>query len=66
MILDLDRLGLIDYDKPFNEDAKFCCYKFDEYERNRKSNAIRGAITEDTKILVNYSSLRRRNKQSIS
>ena len=50
MILDLDRLGLIDYSKPFNEDAQsFAVISLMNMNANRKSNAIRGAITEDTK-----------------
>ena len=50
MILDLDRLGLIDYNKPFNEDAQsFAVISLMNMNANRKSNAIRGAITEDTK-----------------
>ena len=50
MILDLDRLGLIDYNKPFNEDAQsFAVISLMAMKANRKSNAIRGAITEDTK-----------------
>ena len=50
MILDLDKLGLIDYNKPFNEDAQsFAVLSLMAMKANRKSNAIRGAITEDTK-----------------
>ena len=50
MILDLDRLGLIDYNKPFNEDAQsFAVISLMNMNANRKSNAIRGAITNDTK-----------------
>ena len=50
MILDLDRLGLIDYNKPFNEDAQsFAVVSLMAMKANRKSNAIRGAITNDTK-----------------
>tara|TARA_B100000519_G_scaffold39743_1_gene29418 strand:+ start:1110 stop:3767 length:2658 start_codon:yes stop_codon:yes gene_type:complete len=50
MILDLDRLGLIDYNKPFNEDAQsFAVISLMNMNANRKSNAIRGAITEETK-----------------
>ena len=50
MILDLDRLGLIDYNKPFNEDAQsFAVISLMAMKANRKSNAIRGAITNDTK-----------------
>ena len=50
MILDLDRLGLIDKTKPFNEDAQsFAVVSLMAMKANRKSNAIRGAITEDTK-----------------
>ena len=50
MILDLDRLGLIDKTKPFNEDAQsFAVVSLMAMKANRKSNAIRGAITDDTK-----------------
>jgi len=50
MILDLDRLGLIDKTKPFNEDAQsFAVVSLMAMKANRKSNAIRGAITNDTK-----------------
>ena len=50
MILDLDRLGLIDYDKPFNEDRQsFAVISLMNMNANRKSQAIRGAITEETK-----------------
>ena len=50
MILDLDRLGLIDYNKPFNEDAQsFAVISLMNMNANRKSQAIRGAITEETK-----------------
>ncbi len=50
MILDLDRLGLIDKTKPFNEDAQsFAVVNLMAIKANRKSNAIRGAITDDTK-----------------
>ena len=50
MILDLDRLGLIDYNKPFNEDAQsFAVISLMNMNANRESNAIRGAITEETK-----------------
>ena len=50
MILDLDRLGLIDYNKPFNEDAQsFAVISLMNMKANRKSNAIRGALTKDTK-----------------
>jgi len=50
MILDLDKLGLIDYNKPFNEDAQsFAVLSLMAMKANRKSNAIRGALTEDTK-----------------
>ena len=50
MILDLDRLGLIDYSKPFNEDAQsFAVISLMNMNANRKSNAIRGAVTEETK-----------------
>jgi hypothetical protein len=50
MILDLDRLGLIDYNKPFNEDAQsFAVISLMNMNANRKSNAIRGAVTEETK-----------------
>jgi len=50
MILDLDRLGLIDYNKPFNEDAQsFAVISLMNMNANRKSQSIRGAITEDTK-----------------
>ena len=50
MILDLDRLGLIDYNKPFDEDAQsFAVVSLMNMNANRKSQAIRGAITEETK-----------------
>ena len=50
MILDLDRLGLIDYNKPFDENAQsFAVISLMNMNANRKSQAIRGAITEDTK-----------------
>ncbi|MAL42610.1 hypothetical protein, partial [Hyphomonas sp.] len=50
VILDLDKKGLIDKTKPFNEDAQsFAVISLMNMNANRKSNAIRGAITEDTK-----------------
>tara|TARA_Y100000994_G_scaffold226532_1_gene209536 strand:- start:908 stop:3679 length:2772 start_codon:yes stop_codon:yes gene_type:complete len=63
MILDLDRLGLIDYNKPFNEDAQsFAVISLMNMNANRKSNAIRGAITEDTK---NFGKLLKLNEEEI-
>ena len=50
MILDLDRLGLIDKTKPFNEDRQsFAVVSLMAMKANRKSKAIRGAITDETK-----------------
>ena len=63
MILDLDRLGLIDYNKPFNEDRQsFAVISLMNMNANRKSNAIRGAITEDTK---NFGKLLKLNEEEI-
>lgn len=62
-ILDLDRLGLIDYNKPFNENAQsFAVISLMNMNANRKSNAIRGAITEDTK---NFGKLLKLNEEEI-
>ena len=50
IILDLDANGFIDKTKPFNEDAQsFAVLSLMAMKANRKSNAIRGAITQDTK-----------------
>ena len=50
IILDLDKNGLIDKTKPFNENAQsFAVISLMNMNANRKSNAIRGAITDDTK-----------------
>ena len=50
IIKDLNAAGLIDPNKPFNEDAQsFAVMSLMAMKANRKSNAIRGAITDDTK-----------------
>lgn len=63
MILDLNRMGLIDLKKPFNEDAQsFAVISMLNMNANRKSNAIRGAVTEDTK---NFGKLLQLNLEEI-
>lgn len=50
IIKDLNAAGFIDPNKPFNEDAQsFAVVSLMAMKANRKSNAIRGAITDDTK-----------------
>ena len=50
IIKDLNAAGFIDPNKPFNEDAQsFAVMSLMAMKANRKSNAIRGAITDDTK-----------------
>ena len=67
MILDLDRLGLIDYNKPFNEDAQsFAVLSLMAMKANRKSNAIRGAITEDTKDFGKLIKLNQEEQQVVN
>ena len=64
MILDLDRLGLIDKTKPFNEDRQsFAVMNLMAMKANRKSKAIRGAITDDTKTLVILQTLLKKNSK---
>lgn len=67
MILDLDRLGLIDKTKPFNEDRQsFAVINLMAMKANRKSKAIRGAITDDTKNFGNLTNFTQEEQQVLN
>jgi hypothetical protein len=67
MILDLDKLGLIDKTKPFNEDRQsFAVVSLMAMKANRKSKAIRGAITDDTKTFGNLTNFTQEEQQVLN
>ena len=67
MILDLDKLGLIDKTKPFNEDAQsFAVMNLMAMKANRKSKALRGAITDDTKTFGNLTNFTQEEQQVLN
>jgi len=67
MILDLDKLGLIDKTKPFNEDAQsFAVVNLMAIKANRKSKAIRGAVTDDTKTFGNLTNFTQEEQQVLN
>ena len=67
IIQDLNNAGFIDADKPFNEDAQsFAVLSLMAMKANRKSNAIRGAITEDTKDFGKLIKLNQEEQQVVN
>ena len=67
IIKDLNDAGFIDADKPFNEDAQsFAVLSLMAMKANRKSNAIRGAITEDTKDFGKLIKLNQEEQQVVN
>ena len=67
MIKKLDDAGFIDPNKPFNEDAQsFAVLNLMAVNGNRKSNAIRGAITEATKNFGKLTQLTQEEQQVIN
>ena len=67
IIKDLNDAGFIDANKPFNEDAQsFAVLSLMAMKANRKSNAIRGAITEDTKDFGKLIKLNQEEQQVVN